>query len=251
MHARPPGGPPPWSPHPPYRQGGAWGPPPPPIRGSAGGSALAVLTVLKWGALLLFGVPCLGIVAYVIVQFEREKSRDLLVFDNRTKESCEVLVDGTKIVSLGSLGAWDSSREAALPAGASKVRVSCSGGTQVEHTLALPPRAPGQKRGYRGLFVVEPAGQKTAYVIAKLPYYQREPKNPEPPKITYLPSSKPLIPLPSELESYEMAPINGGFLESDTSYSGGGVTWRTHICTLKRDGNIGRVGCSGFPDIDL
>jgi hypothetical protein len=189
----------------------------------------------------IVSLPILGLVVYIIVQFELEKKRDLVVFDNRFETTAEVYVDGKKLASIAPHVTY--SKVVTMPKQAKHIEVRADGKVVSGLDVAFPPRGPNDKNGYRGLYVIGPPRR---YVLAKVPYFEKMPSPPVYASKTPLPLPSPLAELPRELESYEMD-IDGVFLDSENVPEGTEVYWKKHLCTLDDDGT---VGCHGFPNKD-
>jgi hypothetical protein len=192
---------------------------------------------------LIVGTPCLVAVVYAIVTFEREKKRDLVVFDNRLDAPAEVLVDGKPIESIEPHRDRGRHPVVTLPEGAKKIVVMSKGAVVSSVELAIRPRAKDEAHGYRGLYVIGPS---TDYVIAKVPYYADEPDKPELPRLVSLRRPEPLTELPRELDSFEMK-VDSSFLKSESMMKGTKMVWKTQLCTIDSSTTPTTVGCAGFP----
>jgi hypothetical protein len=215
--------------------GNAWQPPTPPP------SRFTVATIARI-IVLVVGLPALGAIVYAIVTFEMEKGRDLVVFDNRLDSPAEVIVDGKTIETLKPRSAFWIHPVVKLPDGAKKIEVRSQGALVSEATLDIRPRAKDEKNGYRALYVVGPTRE---YVIAKMPYAADETAL-ERPTLQRLGRPSPLLPLPRELQSFEISNIDGPFLASEKVPSGSKVVWKTRLCTIDTEKDPVVVGCSGF-----
>src|SRR5687768_5323787 len=119
------------------------------------------------------GLPCLAVLVYVIVGFELDKKKDMVLFDNQLAAPAEVkLSTGELLETLKPKGEREAVRLVKLEPGTAKKLVVTSGGRVIaEAELAPPPAADDEKRGYRGVFTV---GGFQRYVVASLPYGQEE-----------------------------------------------------------------------------
>jgi hypothetical protein len=186
----------------------------------------------------LVSLPALAVVVYAIVQFELEKKRDLVVFDNRLETNADVYVDGKKLETIAPHLTY--SKVVKMPKQAKHIEVRAGGKVVSGLDVAFPPRGPHDKNGYRGLYVIGPTRR---YVLAKVPYYEKMPSPPVYASTTPLPLPSPLAELPRELESFEMS-IDGVFLDSENVPEGTDVYWKKHLCSVDDEGT---VGCHGYP----
>jgi hypothetical protein len=194
--------------------------------------------------ILILGLPCLALLVWAIATLERDKKRDLVVFDNRLNAPAQIAIDGELVDTVEGQGSVGSVAVVPIPEGASKIAVTSQGRAISEAALAIRPRADGE-HGYRALYAIGPSPE---YVIARVPYYTDTPASPEHAKLEIVGVATPLVELPRELESYEISSIDGSFLESESVPRGVAMVWRTRLCTVERSKKPVAIGCAGFAD---
>lgn len=221
---------------------GPFAPPPPFAR--PGASPLAILPWIKLGLFVFVGLPALALVAWVIIGFEREKRKDLIVFDNRLETDVDVAVDGNVVLHV-PMPETEKLPMLALPPHARKITVTANGKLVSEVTLALPPKPKGESNGYRGLYVI---GAPRDYVLARVPYAEKEKKG-ERPQLVPLArpsSSAPLVELPRTLTQLDIVDLDKRF-HAEEQVQENTTRWVSRICTWDRAKGLKSLGCKGYP----
>lgn len=195
--------------------------------------------------MLLLCLPFLGVVTYVIVRFELEKKKPLILFDNSTDGPVTVFVDGNKIASLKAGTGYGSHEDVKVEPGKHVFTATDASGKEIERKdVEIPPKENG--RGYRGLFCV---GQARRYAIASVVYVApgKEKEVHEKNSLDTVPPAKPFVELPRDLESYEMSQLDSPFLDSTSIPQGSKFVRERHLCTVTETKGVKKLGCSGFP----
>lgn len=191
------------------------------------------------------GLPCLLLLIAVGISVALDKKRDLVVFDNQLDAPADIVIDGKVVETVKARSTFWIHPVVKLPEGAKRLEVRVKGTVVSETALSIRARR-DDEHGFRGLYVIGPPRE---YAIAKVPYFADDGPHPERASLGRLPIAAPLVELPRELTSTEMASINGPFLRSESMPKGAKVYWKTQLCTIEPATTPPALGCSGFDEL--
>jgi hypothetical protein len=181
---------------------------------------------------MVVGVPALILVVGIIVSFEMNKKKAMVMFDNRLATSVDIEVDGQL---LAHVEAGKATLEV-LPEHARQITARASGAVVASAEVSGERHG---ERGYRGLFTI---GPPTDYVVAMVPYFAPDEEVTEGPDVVEVPTPAPLVELPGQLEEFEISRIDVPFLKTTQMFAGAKVIHERHLCRVQD----GKIGCCGF-----
>ncbi|MBL8608926.1 MAG: hypothetical protein JNL38_16490 [Myxococcales bacterium] len=196
---------------------------------------------------LVFGLPCLALVAYVIIRMELAERRDYVIFDNATAGPVVVHVDGHQVATLGTSAA-ERSRLVELEPGAHAVRVEGSGasGGAVQPLEESAITVPARGRFEKGMRAIYPVG-RARYALVTAVYVASGEDVPDKDSRRPLEPQGKLVVLPKEVSRIYLDAIDKPFSRTESIPKGSKSVSITHVCRVR---SARSVGCPGAPEVE-